>query len=659
MTIKTGLTLCICLTLWLSAIGAWGFSTHSAGVARHFSATECATGSQIVVTCLFTNGEASVLRGLCLADHIPSGLSATTLSVRIDGVDVWNYTAELGSDGDVYTNCTPYRWILEQPTNFLESNSIPSVTGTVQIIYAISSSVSGTFDFKEFSWEGYYQNTAAAAFGYSETNDAQRVVFADNIVSATQTCNGYRPPATGVVVECSFTYPSNRALATFSWTPVLPVGWTLVCAAGQGSPMAAGADVQFSGPFTNNPLRFCYTVTIPGNQPTTNELQGVVHFRFAGLDDTATVAATPARLLVPRYHSADYAEPLWQIDGTEVNRVLAYWRAGGYYREPLGCDGYAPTSTPNIDGPTSGLHSADYEAPYWVVDGSELNRVLAYWRAGGYRLNAAGADGYAPADVPVEGQAGAKQSALGGQLDVVSFLPATYSPGGAFPVTNVLSFSGEMNALGWRPVLPCGWQLVSAEGDGNPECRRGEVIWTAGVLPASPIHMVYWVAVPLWELGERAIAGEALYHAAGMINAAQQSFGPTVPSLTPLDSDADGIPDGWEEHYTGSPTGMVAWADDDRDGLANVLECIAGTDPHDTNSVLSIISVNGCAAGDQILEWRSATNRVYAVDRGTNLLHVSVPVATNLPATPPCNVYTDRPPADAPAFYRIRVEASR
>jgi M6 family metalloprotease-like protein len=92
------------------------------------------------------------------------------------------------------------------------------------------------------------------------------------------------------------------------------------------------------------------------------------------------------------YHSADYQAPRWFIDGSEVSRVLAYWRAGAYHLEAGGLDGYAPGL-----GSTNGArHSADYQGPDWAIDGTEVNRVLSYWRAGGYHPDPAGLDGYAP-----------------------------------------------------------------------------------------------------------------------------------------------------------------------------------------------------------------------------------------------------------------------
>jgi hypothetical protein len=138
-------------------------------------------------------------------------------------------------------------------------------------------------------------------------------------------------------------------------------------------------------------------------------------------------------------HSADFREPYGLIDGTESNRVLAYWRAGGYHVNAKGVDGYAagmgsqdgkPHSADlngdwNIDDAeiayfltlwrASGYewsniknnfvavnspvvrpeyHSADYREPYGLIDGTESNRVLAYWRAGGLRVDKNAPDGY-------------------------------------------------------------------------------------------------------------------------------------------------------------------------------------------------------------------------------------------------------------------------
>lgn len=101
-----------------------------------------------------------------------------------------------------------------------------------------------------------------------------------------------------------------------------------------------------------------------------------------------------------RIHSADFREPMWVLDGTEVNRMLAYWRAGGYVIDSLGQDGFGPTNAPGI-GHTNGFrHSADYAPLHWEIDEAELNQVLQYWRAGGYTVSSDAEDGYDLTNAP-------------------------------------------------------------------------------------------------------------------------------------------------------------------------------------------------------------------------------------------------------------------
>ena len=228
------------------------------------------------------------------------------------------------------------------------------------------------------------------------------------------------------------------------------------------------------------------------------------------MSDPVTIAAGPDPLWVWRHHSADYRAPYGAIDSAEMNRVLAYWRAGGYYSEPQGVDGYAPASQPDTSD-TNGRHSADYQAPYHILDGMELTRVLAYWRAGGYGVNAAGADGYAPT--------GARSAPQSAGATATQQGTTTFDPAGTLTVAGAFNFSGSLLALRWRPLLPEGWSVVSVQGDGTPELQRGDICWT-GALPASPIRLSYSVAVPAGELGARTIRGEVQYFASGMVNAA-------------------------------------------------------------------------------------------------------------------------------------------
>ena len=192
---KTGAFL-FCLAV-LQVPSAFGFSTDGSSLSRSFSQTSALTNSVIVVKASFTNAEAVSLRGFYYADQVPSGLSVTALGMTLNGASVTNYLVEVGTNGDVYPGCTPYRWVLEEPTGFsgwsyftndagdieyewslelpagsTQANPL-SAGGVLQIAYAVSSTEPGQFDLQQFSWAAFNPKATNAAFGYSEAADTQ------------------------------------------------------------------------------------------------------------------------------------------------------------------------------------------------------------------------------------------------------------------------------------------------------------------------------------------------------------------------------------------------------------------------------------------------------------------------------------------------------
>ena len=90
------------------------------------------------------------------------------------------------------------------------------------------------------------------------------------------------------------------------------------------------------------------------------------------------------------YHSADYNHD-WKISGTEYNRVASYWRAGNYYCNSKGYDGYASGKGSH----NCSYHSADYNKD-WKISNSEYLRVKVYFKdSQGYYINKEGFDGFA------------------------------------------------------------------------------------------------------------------------------------------------------------------------------------------------------------------------------------------------------------------------
>ena len=115
------------------------------------------------------------------------------------------------------------------------------------------------------------------------------------------------------------------------------------------------------------------------------------------------------------------------------------------------------------------------------------------------------------------------------------------------------------------------------------------------------------------------------------------------------DTDADGLPDDWEEHYwpgdlSHSPGDPAANSD------YTVGQCyIAGLDPTDENAVFEVSNAWN------ILSWNAASGRVYSVWWSSNLLSSFQPLETNLPWTE--MPYTDtNHTAEEKGFYKIDVE---
>ena len=55
-----------------------------------------------------------------------------------------------------------------------------------------------------------------------------------------------------------------------------------------------------------------------------------------------------------------------------------------------------------------------------------------------------------------------------------------------------------------------------------------------------------------------------------------------------------------------------------------------------------------------VVRWASVTDRVYAVQRSTNLISGFSSLVSNLPATPPVNTYTDKSPKVDWRYYRVK-----
>ena len=118
------------------------------------------------------------------------------------------------------------------------------------------------------------------------------------------------------------------------------------------------------------------------------------------------------------------------------------------------------------------------------------------------------------------------------------------------------------------------------------------------------------------------------------------------------DSDGDGVSDYDEVYVHGT-----LWnnPDTDDDGMPDGDEVLAGSSPTNDASMFGFADALPVPeGGGVVVSWPSLSNRVYRLERTTNLLLDFEPLATDIPADPPVNSYTDATP-NAVGAYRVGV----
>jgi subtilisin family serine protease len=125
-----------------------------------------------------------------------------------------------------------------------------------------------------------------------------------------------------------------------------------------------------------------------------------------------------------------------------------------------------------------------------------------------------------------------------------------------------------------------------------------------------------------------------------------------------VDTDGNGLPDWWELEHFGQVTGIDPGADPDQDGVSNLAEYEAGTDPQDASSCLRMLAPRISPAGAFTVQWPSIAGKTYRLERATDLVTgFNFIVRTNIAATPPFNSEVDPDPLSGTSkYYRVQVE---
>jgi hypothetical protein len=111
----------------------------------------------------------------------------------------------------------------------------------------------------------------------------------------------------------------------------------------------------------------------------------------------------------------------------------------------------------------------------------------------------------------------------------------------------------------------------------------------------------------------------------------------------------------WLQQYGLPIDGTADLADTDHDGMNNWQEWLAGTDPSDASSTLSLLPPFYSPQTGATISWNSVSSRTYFVQRGSDL-KLFATVSPDIPGQPGITSYVDTNAiGNGPFFYRVGV----
>jgi hypothetical protein len=217
-----------------------------------------------------------------------------------------------------------------------------------------------------------------------------------------------------------------------------------------------------------------------------------------------------------------------------------------------------------------------------------------------------------------------------GGADESAWNPGTIAPGGLINGQNVIAVEVHQNS-GGSSDISFDFELTGTQSYLAPFITTQPQSKTVGAGSAVSLSVVAGGSAPLsyqWRFNSSPIAGATnatlgfpsiqptqaggytcvITNIAGAIT----SVVATV-SISSDDADNDGMPDAWELANDLNPTVNDAALDGDGDGMNNLAEFIAGTDPQHGGSYLKVDSIQVGGASERIIRFNAVSNHTYSV----------------------------------------------